>query len=930
MLARIADALHLETASLPCVAVSRRGQARLEIEGTGPSGGATEAPGAGYALERELGRGGMAVVYLAHDRKHDRRVAVKVLHADLAAVVGAERFLTEIRVTARLQHPHILGLIDSGVFGDEAAELRGRPFYVMPYVEGESLRGRLERDGQLPVADALRIAREVASALDYAHRHGVVHRDVKPENVLLGDDGQALVADFGIALAVQHAGGARLTQTGLSLGTPHYMSPEQAMGERQITARADVYALGAVTYEMLAGEPPFTAPTAQAVVARVLTEDPRSLTTQRRSVPPAVDAAVRRALEKLPADRFASAAEFAHALEVPPAPESAATTDSRNEAHAPVRHHGAGTRRTATALAAVAAMSAAVVGGVALGARTGWLGSVQDSPPMPGVRATLMPPPGELFAGGDGLALSPDGTQLAFTVLRAPPRPRLFVRTLASGVMRELAGTADAQFPFWSPDGRTLGFFAGGELRTVPLAGGLVTVVATAPAPRGGAWAPDGTLLFGGDPDGVIYRVRPGGGPPVAVTRTGPEGQHRLPVFLPDGHRFLYSGGRRTGIFVGDLQTGTHRRIRADGGEAAFAPPDRLLFAAAGTLAYGRVMEQHFDPSTGVADGEPTLVADSVFNPGGPVGYTVSGAGLLVYQQRPYLPQRVWLDRRGTPLDSVPDDEAWTFRLSHDGTRVAQGGRALWVRDLRRSVAMRVAAPGNAGQQVLTFPVWSPDDARLAFIAIGTESPVIFVVRADGTGERVRLPSPPNGGMPLDWSPDGGTLLLTGTASRTTGNQSLWLLDLATRAVTPWLAVAGSVTAARFSPDGRWVAYQSDETGAPVVYLRPFPGPGAPVRVSPAGGGQPAWRADGRELFYLTPDGDLMAATVPPSAPGRLPAVGDPRVLVRGVTHEPYSREVVPYDAAPDGQRFLLNAENRTAPPLTLLAPWWRALADSR
>jgi len=902
----------------------------LEIEGTGPSGGATKVPGAGYALERELGRGGMAVVYLAHDRKHDRRVAVKVLHAELAAVVGAERFLAEIRVTARLQHPHILGLIDSGVFGDEAGELRGRPFYVMPYVEGESLRGRLEREGQLPVPDALRIAREVASALDYAHRHGIVHRDVKPENVLLGDDGQALVADFGIALAVEQAGAGRLTQTGMSLGTPHYMSPEQAMGERQITARADVYALGAVTYEMLAGEPPFPGPSAQAVVARVLTEEPRSLTTQRRSVPPAVDAAVRRALEKLPADRFASAADFARALEAAPAPEGAPSTDARVGAHAPLRRDGRRARRAVTGLAALAAGAAALVAGVALGAWTGWLRSAPDAPSVPGVRSTLLPPPGELFAGGDGLALSADGTQLAFTLLRAAPRPRLFVRTLASGAVRELAGTADAQFPFWSPDGRTLGFFAGGELRTVPVAGGLVTVVATAPAPRGGTWAPDGTLLFAGDPDGVIYRVQSGGGKPVAVTRTGPEGQHRRPMFLPDGHRFLYSGGLRSGIFVGDLQTRARRRVRADGGEPVFAAPDRLLFAAAGTLAYGRVMGQHFDPSSGVADGEPTLVADSVFNPGGPVGFTVSGAGLLVYQERPDFPQRVWLDRRGTPLDSVPDDEAWTFRLSHDGTRVAQAGSGLWVRDLSRSVAMRVAVPDNPGQQVLTFPVWSPDDARLAFIAIGTELPVIFVARADGTGAQVRLPSPPSGGMPLDWSRDGGTLLLSGAASRASAHQSLWLLNLATKALTPWLAVAGSIRAARFSPDGRWVAYQSDETGAPVVYLRPFPGPGAPVRVSPAGGGQPTWRADGRELFYLTPAGDLMAATVSPSSLGGLPDLGTPSLLIRGVTHEPYSREVVPYDAAPDGQRFLLNAENRTAPPLTLLAPWWRALADSR
>ena len=258
-----------------------------------------------YRIERELGAGGMATVYLAQDVKHDRRVAVKVLRPELAAVIGAERFLAEIKTTANLQHPHILPLHDSG-------EADGFLFYVMPYVEGESLRDRISREHQLPVPEAVRIAREVASALDYAHRHHVIHRDIKPENILL-HDGSALVADFGIALAVSTAG-SRMTETGMSLGTPHYMSPEQAMGEREITARSDVYALGCVTYEMLVGEPPFTGPTVQSIIARVMTEEPRALTIQRKSIPPHVESAVRTALEKLPADRFATAAEFGAAL----------------------------------------------------------------------------------------------------------------------------------------------------------------------------------------------------------------------------------------------------------------------------------------------------------------------------------------------------------------------------------------------------------------------------------------------------------------------------------------------------------------------------------------------------------------------------------------------------------------------------------------
>src|SRR5215210_6936530 len=259
-----------------------------------------------YRVEHEVGAGGMAIVYLAQDLRHERRVAAKVLRPELAAVIGAERFLAEIKLTAHLQHPHILPLFDSG-------EANAFLFYVMPFVEGESLRSRLNREKQLPVADAVRIATEVASALDYAHRHGVVHRDIKPENILV-HDGRALVADFGIALAASKAGGNRMTETGMSLGTPHYMSPEQAMGEREITARSDVYALGVVLYEMLTGDPPFSGSTAQAIVARVVTESPRPLLPQRHTIPCNIEAAVLTALEKLPADRFATAAEFAEAL----------------------------------------------------------------------------------------------------------------------------------------------------------------------------------------------------------------------------------------------------------------------------------------------------------------------------------------------------------------------------------------------------------------------------------------------------------------------------------------------------------------------------------------------------------------------------------------------------------------------------------------
>ncbi len=384
-----------------------------------------------YRLEKELGAGGMATVYLAQDLKHNRRVAVKVLRPELAAVIGAERFLSEITTTANLQHPHILPLFDSG-------EADGFLFYVMPFVEGETVRDRMNREKQLPVADAVRIASEVASALDYAHRHNVIHRDIKPENILL-HDGSALVADFGIALAASKAGGTRMTETGMSLGTPHYMSPEQAMGEREISARSDVYALGCVLYEMLCGEPPFMGPTAQAIIARVVTETPRSLTSQRHTIPPQVEGAVLTALEKLPADRFATAAEFAAAL-ASPTYASRATTSMA--AVAPLRR----STRLMAAGWAVAVVAAAA-------ALFGWL---RPTPQLPVLRYAMALPEGQQLSNprGTRIALSPDGRRLVYTG-PGPEGSQLWIRNRDQFTAAPIPGTDGATIPFFAdPDRR--------------------------------------------------------------------------------------------------------------------------------------------------------------------------------------------------------------------------------------------------------------------------------------------------------------------------------------------------------------------------------------------------------------------------------------------------------------------------------------------
>jgi tRNA A-37 threonylcarbamoyl transferase component Bud32 len=408
-----------------------------------------------YRIEREIGQGGMATVYLAHDLKHERRVAIKVLRPELAAVIGAERFLTEIKTTANLQHPHILALFDSGT-------VDGTVFYVMPFVEGETLRDQLSREKQLPIADALRIAHEVADALGYAHQHGVIHRDIKPENILL-HGGHALVADFGIALAAATTGGSRMTETGMSLGTPHYMSPEQAMGERDLDARSDIYALGCVTYEMLTGEPPFSGTTAQAIVARVLTEAPRPMGVQRRSVPPHVEAAVLKALEKLPADRFGSAAEFDRALSTV----------------------GSGTMPAAARPRARVDWRVALVAGAVLGAAALWLlkpGSTGERSDAVGQRQQLT------FNGRSWLpAISPDGDFVAYVDVSCKHDPvDLCVATLLvqeSGTSRAvpvISGALALGAPRWTHDGTSL--VVTGQLDSTR--GGLFVVPRLGGAPR--------------------------------------------------------------------------------------------------------------------------------------------------------------------------------------------------------------------------------------------------------------------------------------------------------------------------------------------------------------------------------------------------------------------------------------------------------------
>lgn len=470
-----------------------------------------------YAIERELGEGGMATVYLADDLKHERKVALKVLKPELAVVVGAERFLAEIKTTANLQHPNILPLHDSG-------EADGFLFYVMPYVEGDTLKDRLDREHQLPVADAVHIATDIAEALDYAHRQGVIHRDIKPANVLLLE-GKPVISDFGIALAVGAAGGGRLTETGLSLGTPHYMSPEQATGDQIVGASTDTYALGSVLYEMLVGEPPYPGTTAQAVLGKIIASKPVSAMEERPSIPANVDAAVRKALEKLPADRFTSVQDFVRAL------------GDEHFRYGELAEAGLAVARASPwswptmAMTAVAALFAAAFGWSLT--RSDFLPTGRFSINLPDTVPLAFIGSASLGIGRRALAISRDGSNLAYVGSRGGVS-QLFIRPIDSYEIEALPGTEGAYNPFFSPDGEWVGFFVENEVRKISIEGQSPVLLATIINPMGADWGIDEQILVGGSEGDQLHQVAAEGGVMRVLRERAPWG-FLYPDILPGG-----------------------------------------------------------------------------------------------------------------------------------------------------------------------------------------------------------------------------------------------------------------------------------------------------------------------------------------------------------------------------------------------------------
>jgi Tol biopolymer transport system component len=864
---------------------------------TTPLAGLSSALADRYLVERELGAGGMATVYLAHDLRHDRQVAIKVLRPELAAVIGAERFLAEIKTTANLQHPHILPLFDSGEAGSFL-------FYVMPYVEGISLRDRMAREKQLPINEALRIATEIASALDYAHRHGVIHRDIKPENIML-HDGSALVADFGIALAASKAG-TRMTETGMSLGTPQYMSPEQAMGERELDARSDVYALGCVLYEMLTGEPPFSGPTAQAIVAKVMTAEPAEITSLRKTIPGHVADAVRTALQKLPADRFESARAFTEAL------GDRSYTTTATAARAIARPQ----RRILPWLVSILA-----VAGMAIFAFLWW----QRAPAATGdvVRAILELPAGTALSY-PSLALARDGSRLVVSAKQGD-KFLLFQRALDKIAFTPISGSDDGNRQFLSPDGKWVAFASNQTMRKIPLDGGPAADVAPS-SWAGGDWTPDGTVIYTPDYLSGLWSVPASGGTPRQLTTPDSargELAHWWPQLLPDGDHVLFTAFstpiERARIEVLSLRTGKRTVLLEGGVSARYVTAGYLLFAKNEAL-----YAVPFNPAKLELTGQPVpVIQDLAMNlSDGRAGFTVSDNGTLAYIAAsafdPDL-ELVWVNRRGeASVLSVPPARLAHPTLAPDGRHIALAiakpgePQDVWVIDLARGTQTALTA-GGANDFA---PLFTPDGSRVIY---ESEQPVfdLYVRAADGSSPSVPLFVSGFDKAPGSITPDGKLLLFRHSI---VPHAELWSLPLdGSGKPAPFLrSDAGDLATPRISPDGHWLSYTSNESGRTEIYLSPYPAVNSARRqVSVDGGLSQRWTRGGRELVYRN-GRKMMSVSVDP-ATGQL---GAPVELFQGdflTENNSWS-----YDVTPDGERFLmLRRATGTEPHQVIIVTNW-------
>jgi serine/threonine-protein kinase len=784
-----------------------------------------------YRIDRELGAGGMATVYLAHDIKHDRNVAIKVLKPELAAVLGAERFLVEIKTTAALQHPHILPLFDSGTAD-------GLLYYVMPYIEGETIRDRLNRETQFGVDEAIRIGREVADALDYAHRHGVIHRDIKPENILL-HDGRAMVMDFGIALAVSAAAGGRMTETGLSLGTPHYMSPEQATAEKDLTPRSDIYSLASVLYEMLTGEPPHTGGSAQAVIMKIITDVARPAQELRRNVPANVAAALSKALEKIPADRFDTARAFSDALANPAFATSSSTT---------VIHRATSARRgpplwlfAAVSIVAVASLVAAAMA---------WRRPQPVSQPRTRFTVELADSQALIAAAGAtrSIAISPDGSEIVYIGAAHGGRV-LYRRRLDELTVREVPGSSSPLNTIFASTGE-LAFERQRTLFTAPPDGGPPARVID-DAGRA-SWGDRGVIVF--TRAASLWRTTPRGTPVTRLTTldsVGGEG-HTWPHVLPGGNAVLFNHFRESAanasaleVMAVQINDGKVKRLGLTGGDPRYVSTGHILVAQGD----GSIYAAPFDLRTLTVNGPPVRVLENVYvRPSGLALYDISQNGVLAYVEggggavKPVI-----VDAAGKAHDlGFPDGRYAHPRFSPTGDRVAiersEGDNSdIWIVNRATQQQVRLTRDGHN-----TAPEWSADGTRIGWLHSAAAGTTIQWQRADGTGAPEVIATGDRAPFYFLFTPNGRSVVaVIGGPFR----HDILLFPLDGKSGPRTLtATQADELQPSVSPDGRWLAYTSNETGTTEVFVLSIDNPSTRLQITTDGGVEPVWRSDSRSL----------------------------------------------------------------------------------
>jgi Tol biopolymer transport system component len=863
-----------------------------------------------YEIVSALGAGGMGEVYRARDTTLGRDVAIKLLPASVAADPDrVARFAREARLLAALNHRHIAtihGFEDSG----------GAGALVMELVEGPTLDEKIAQDDwrhakpAARLSQTLAIARQIAEGLEAAHGQGIIHRDLKPANIKLSRDGTVKVLDFGLAKALSSdaapSAGPTITGTALPagtiVGTPAYMSPEQARG-LALDKRTDIWAFGCVLYELLTGRMAFPGKTISDTIAAILERDP-----DWSALPPQTPAGLRRlarrCLEKDPDRRLHDIADAR--LEI----EDAASPASADASIAPAR----GRNRTWIAWTTVMAVAA-------LGAGAAAIVALRPPPAVPEARLEINTAP----TRDASIAISPDGLSILY-VIRAVG-PQLWLRALDSPAPRLLPGTEHATTPFWSPDGRSIGFYADGMLKRMDLEGGSPQTLSLRSAvPLGGAWSRHGTILFADSPGGPVLRVAASGGSPTPATKVDTPRQrgHLGPLFLPDGRHFLFfvnGSAEASGVYVGELDSFDTTRLFEADGPAEYAESGHLLFPR-----NGKIYAQRFDADRRVVSGEPFVVADT----GGRPTLSVSATGTIAYRLAPPdsgQRQLIWLDRDGRELDKVvyAETAAQGPALSHDGRRLAiyrfvDRNMDIWTYDIRRRTWDRITSePGDD-----IYPLWSPDDASMIYGAVRKTDRVNLyrrLLNAPPASEEALLESP-NGSFPMDWSAD-GRFVLYNTFGK--GND-LWALPLdGDRKPFEVAATDFNDSLGQFSPDGHWVAYQSDRTGRSEIYVRPFPGPGSDTRVSTDGGAQVRWNPSGKELFYVAEDDRLMAVPVSLSADRKGFEPGTPAALfVTNIGSTAVLKYRQQYVVSHDGQSFVMQSVvgGASASPISVILNW--------